>query len=924
MQQFKQKITTKNSLILIGLTMLALLFRIYRLNNIPPGLSGDEIFNAIDAVRISPGNLPIFIPGNFGREVLFHYVMALFMGLFGQSIWAIRLPAALFGTGNVIFAYLIGRKAFNQYIGTIAGVLVAISLWPLMHSRLALRAVTLTFFSGFIVTSILYGLERNKWGYWILAGIGSGLIFYTYIPGRAFFAVILVWLTLVWQMRRDQISTNWQRMGVMWLLALIIFAPFGWYMWQFPELANQRINTVNVDLLNGNLPSLFLDLQKGIPNVLRMFTIQGDASHYYHLANKPIFDQITGMFFYLGIVIALVRTFISKRKERRPEYPLLWVWLMLMLVPNMLTDTTFAFLRSAGAIIPTYLITAIGIEAVLCGSIKQWQRIRPFLITILILGLVTTAVSTWRDYAIKWAQSPEVIDSYNGELASMGTYLQEADIPEQTRIFLAYDYVYDWPTQFALNLYTDQTVSFYNRATTFAWPANQDSWHLMSHRLPIPPAAAAQLSIIKENDLFSIQQPDSPFSLVPALPVQISFAQAPTLTGLTIPEPIIRGETITLLTHWEIPSGLTGLVNELLFLNIAIQDAQRNLWRNESKIIGYPQASWRAGDQFVQQVSLPISDGMLPGEAALHFSLTRLDGSVVDIVETAVTPPTFLVQNPANFEAYDTANAALVFDDRLAIDQTTTSTISAPGIGHEFSIDWVKLTSDTSPIELQFEIRDATTGKTIATQSTPLGGKSYPYALWQENEKVTTQHRLLMPLNMEGITAVSLHITLHSDTTLNQNSGKLADLTLNQRTHIFDKPAISQAFPATWDDGVDLLGYDIQTNDADLQLTLYWQAKTPPTKNYTIFTHILNDLGEIVAQQDGPPAGEAWLMMTWLPQEIIIDERTIPLPPDLPANTYRIRIGLYDSRTGDRLPVSIENTPQPDAALFLHDVSFGN
>ncbi|MCP5096559.1 MAG: glycosyltransferase family 39 protein [Chloroflexi bacterium] len=830
MQQFKQQLTTKNRLILIGLAVLAFFFRVYRLDTIPPGLSGDETFNAIDAVRIGANNLPVFLSGNFGREVLFHYVMALFMALFGQTLWTIRLPAVLFGTGSTIFAYLIGRKAFNQHIGIIAGVLVSISLWPLMQSRWALRAVSLTFFSGFIVYFILCGLQTNKWRHWILAGIGLGLILYTYIPGRVFFSTILGWLALVWLLRRPQITANWRRIGMMWLIALLIFAPFGWYMWQFPDLVNQRINTVNADVLAGNWLIMFTDLRQGIPNVLRMFTIQGDTNHYYHLANQPVFDPITGLFFYLGIIVSLIRAFKSTKEEQRPEYLLLWGWLLLMLLPNMLTDVVYSFLRGAGAIIPIYLIAAIGIEAVFSGLVGQWQRIRPFLLTILTLGMVVSAVITWRDYSVGWAQSPEVINTYNGELASMGQFLQDADIPEQTRIFMAYDYVFDWPTQFSLDLYSDQYVALYNRQTTFAWSANQDSLHIIPHQQHIPPAAATQLSIIETNDLFSVQQPDEQFSLQPASPIQIAFAQAPTLTGFTMSETIIRGKTVDVLTHWEIPSGLTGLVNELLFININLRDAQGKAWQHESQIMGYPQASWQAGDQFVQHLSLPIPDGMPPGKATLQFSLTRLDGSRVNVVETAVSNPTFLVQNPVSFKTYDTANATLVFDDLLAIERTAMSTTAAPGVGHDFSIDWVKLTPDASVIELQLELRNAETGETVVTQSAPLGGQIYPYALWQENEKVTTQHRLLIPLEVEGTTAVSLHITLHSDTTLNQNSGKLADLTLNQRTHMFDKPAISQAFPATWDDGVNLLGYDIQTNDADYNSPSIGKPKQPPLK----------------------------------------------------------------------------------------------
>ncbi|MFN2187645.1 MAG: ArnT family glycosyltransferase, partial [Candidatus Promineifilaceae bacterium] len=186
----------KDFLALLFLTILALIPRLYRINSAPEGLNADELFNAVDALSLGPGSWQIYFEGNFGREALFLYLMAVPLKLFGIEIWALRLPAVLLGTGGVLLAYLIGKQSFNRKVGFIAGALMAVSLWPIMQSRWGLRAVSLTFFTA--LTIYLYGRiinqDKTRLASWMLAGVSLGLTLYTYIPARLFPLVVLVWL----------------------------------------------------------------------------------------------------------------------------------------------------------------------------------------------------------------------------------------------------------------------------------------------------------------------------------------------------------------------------------------------------------------------------------------------------------------------------------------------------------------------------------------------------------------------------------------------------------------------------------------------------------------------------------------------------------------------------------------------------------
>lgn len=111
----------------------------------------------------------------------------------------------------------------------------------------------------------------------------------------------------------------------------------------------------------------------------------------------------------------------------------------------------------------------------------------------------------------------------------------------------------------------------------------------------------------------------------------------------------------------------------------------------------------------------------------------------------------------------------------------------------------------------------------------------------------------------------------------------------------------SQPLQANFDDELALLGYDWQSDGSTLRLTTYWQALTRLSQDYTIFVHVLDDAGQLIAQHDSPPQGGRYPTSIWNAGEIVVDEVTLILPPDTaPA---QIAVGLYQLDTLERLPV---------------------
>ncbi len=125
---------------------------------------------------------------------------------------------------------------------------------------------------------------------------------------------------------------------------------------------------------------------------------------------------------------------------------------------------------------------------------------------------------------------------------------------------------------------------------------------------------------------------------------------------------------------------------------------------------------------------------------------------------------------------------------------------------------------------------------------------------------------------------------------------------------------------ARFGSAIDLLGYDMALDRSRLTVTLYWRDLAPPPVAYTVFVHVAEADGRVVAQHDGPPRDGAYPTTTWERGEIIRDSHTIDLHR-VPAGHYRVLVGLYDPGTGQRLDVrTASGATVPHDALPLFEL----
>ncbi|MCB0033302.1 MAG: hypothetical protein KDE51_04760, partial [Anaerolineales bacterium] len=67
---------------------------------------------------------------------------------------------------------------------------------------------------------------------------------------------------------------------------------------------------------------------------------------------------------------------------------------------------------------------------------------------------------------------------------------------------------------------------------------------------------------------------------------------------------------------------------------------------------------------------------------------------------------------------------------------------------------------------------------------------------------------------------------------------------------------------------------------------------------YTVFIHVLDKQGNLVAQQDSMPQAGGWPTTCWRPDEIVTDRHSLTVT----SGNYELVMGLYWFETGERLP----------------------
>jgi len=171
-----------------ALAAILILAAALRAIHLDSGLWYDEIVTLVEFVRLSATEI-VSTYTALNNHLLYSLLAHFSVAQFGESAWALRLPAAALGVGSVAALWWLGRRVTDRWEALLAALLMAASYHHVWFSQNA-RGYTGLMMFGLISTALfLEGMRRERRWLWLLYAVTVALALYIHLSAVFLIAV---------------------------------------------------------------------------------------------------------------------------------------------------------------------------------------------------------------------------------------------------------------------------------------------------------------------------------------------------------------------------------------------------------------------------------------------------------------------------------------------------------------------------------------------------------------------------------------------------------------------------------------------------------------------------------------------------------------------------------------------------------------
>lgn len=347
----------------VAILLAAAVLRIQGLAPMSAMLHHDEAWNGWRAAQmLSEPHFVLFFPDNTGNEAAWTYILTPFVGLFGAQPFSLRLAAIFTGILSVAAMIPLARTLLRPGAVLWAAVVLAVLYWPVHLSHIAFHANLVPFFGMLALTAVLRAFQRPGIARrWVLAGLFTGLLAYSYTAGHAWTLTLLL-IALIWAMFHRRF---WRSVGMMIGLALLLALPV--YMALLSSPAEDGG-------LDRTLVSDASVIMQNTSDWLGAWLYAGDSNPTHNLPLRPVLDLPLAVLAGLGLLS------LWGALRRKWTLALLILLGIVSLLPSLLTLEAPHFLRAIGATVPLALLIGAGAW----GLMMLIRRITPTVIALVL------------------------------------------------------------------------------------------------------------------------------------------------------------------------------------------------------------------------------------------------------------------------------------------------------------------------------------------------------------------------------------------------------------------------------------------------------------------------------------------------------------------------------------------------------------
>jgi len=340
---------------IIILTIISAFLIFFHFTEIPKYLAFDEI--EFTKLALSLDNKPYTTYSQLatGHSTLYFYILLASLKTFGINVFALRLPAAIFGILSVLLFYLIMKKTFKQlnnetmkqWFPFFLSLILLSSRWFLNFARFSFEATFLLFLELLSIYFLIKFDEKLKaktpflrqspgapMGVWrskktvssfyiLFSGIFAGLSFISYTPGRIFFILPIGYLFLTMKQWNNE---TMKRLLVFLIPFIIIITPLTLYL---STNQDSRIDKLffwrNHEM---TLNEKIIGTANNVKTITLMFFTKGDMNGKHNYPGKPALNPILGVLFVVGL-------FLTMKQWNNNNNKLFLIYFALSIFPSL-------------------------------------------------------------------------------------------------------------------------------------------------------------------------------------------------------------------------------------------------------------------------------------------------------------------------------------------------------------------------------------------------------------------------------------------------------------------------------------------------------------------------------------------------------------------------------------------------------------
>lgn len=388
-------------LILIAIVFIGAFLRLWQLGSIPPSPDWDEAAIGYDAYSILKTghdqfgkSMPFVLRSLDDYKPAFYAYLTIPPIFFsGLSVFAVRLPSAIFGIFSIIALFLLVSELFKSYkykdfLSLISAFLFAISPWSIQFSRVGFESNVGTSLNLFAALFFIKGLKKPL--YLFISFISAALSIYTYQSEKVFTPLLILILIIIY--RKELFKLSKKYIILAFIVGFIVIFPMLFYTLtdkaalsrasgtsifaSQTELLKTSIRDLERDLKNGSKLGLIFDNRRV---VYAKTIISGYLSHFdlnwlfikgdnerHHAPNMGLLYLFELPFFLLGFYALTFASFDKKTKM------LLFLWILAVPIPASITTGVPHAVRTLNFIPIFPIISALGFVSALI-YIKKYK-----------------------------------------------------------------------------------------------------------------------------------------------------------------------------------------------------------------------------------------------------------------------------------------------------------------------------------------------------------------------------------------------------------------------------------------------------------------------------------------------------------------------------------------------------------------------